>query len=242
MASLAPWIFDGILLVFLIVCMVRGAKRGMILALCSLLAVFIAFAGASVAAKQLSPKLSETLQPRIQASIEKNLESQYEAAKPEDPSPTGMPQPDETGDENSLSSVLDAIRGLGIYEHVVNSIRSSLDQGFHQAASSVAAAAAMELASSIAYLLTFVLGFVVILLLWYLLCHGLDLVARLPVLHAMNRFGGAVIGLTTGAILLFVIAWALQFFGRLFPEDVVQQTVLLKFFLRTSPLSLLSGF
>ena len=253
MAALLPWIFDGVILIFLIVCMVRGAKRGLILALCSLLAVFVAFAGASVAAKELSPHLSNALQPRIESAILTRLDGDYDAISDPDssqsPAPTA-PQatdpapsdPEGETEDGGLDSVLDAIRGLGIYESVVEHIQTAVDNGFHQAAAQVAAAASAELADSIAYLVVFVLSFVVILLLWLLLSHALDLVARLPVLHSLNGLGGALLGLLKGAIILFVIAWVLQFFGRIFPEEVVRQTVLLNFFLNTNPLSLLSGF
>ena len=250
MASLLPWIFDGVILVFLIVCMVRGAKRGLILALCSLLAVFVAFAGASVAAKELSPHLSGALQPRIESAILSRLEGDYEAVSDPDQSPAPTaPQvtdpdaaiPEETQEGGSLDSVLDAIRGLGIYEGVVERIQAAVDDGFHQAAAQVAEAASAELADSIAYLVVFVAAFVVILLLWLLLSRALDLVARLPVLHTLNGLGGALLGLLKGVILLFVIVWVLQFFGGIFPETMVRQTVLLNFFLNTNPMSLLSG-
>jgi len=38
-----------------------------------------------------------------------------------------------------------------------------------------------------------------------------------------------------------VAAWLLQFFGHVLPESLVNQTHLLKFFMTTNPLSLLSG-
>ena len=264
MTALLPWIFDGIILIFLIVCIVRGAKRGLILALCSLLAVFVAFAGATVAAREFSPGLSAALQPRIQSMIEQKLQQEYEDTQSgntpdaELPAPavSGAPSETDTPDasvppdsegapptpSDSLSSILDAIRGLGIYEGVVEGIQSAVNSGFGQAAASVANAAAAELSRSIAYLVVFVLAFVLILLAWKLLSHALDLVARLPVLHTLNGLGGGLLGLVKGAVLLFVIAWVLQFFGKVIPEAVVEQTVLLHFFLNTNPLSLLSGF
>ena len=85
----------------------------------------------------------------------------------------------------------------------------------------------------------FLAAFVVILLLWTLLSRALDLVARLPGLHFLNKTGGALFGLGQGCIILFVAAWLLQFFGQMLPRELVEQTVLLKFFMTTTPFSLL---
>ena len=71
--------------------------------------------------------------------------------------------------------------------------------------------------------------------------HALDLVARLPGLHFLNKTCGALFGLVQACVLLFVAAWLLQFFGHVLPESLVNQTHLLKFFMTTNPLSLLSG-
>ena len=51
--------------------------------------------------------------------------------------------------------------------------------------------------------------------------------------------GGALFGLVQGCIILFVAAWLLQFFGQMLPRELVEQTVLLKFFMTTNPFSLL---
>jgi uncharacterized membrane protein required for colicin V production len=92
-----------------------------------------------------------------------------------------------------------------------------------------------------AYLILFLLGFALILIAWKLISHALDLVARLPGLHFLNKTCGALFGLVQACVLLFVAAWLLQFFGHVLPESLVNQTHLLKFFMTTNPLSLLSG-
>ena len=244
MMSYAPWIVDGVILIILIVFAVRGAKRGLVLSLCSLVAVFIAFGGATVAARELSPRVSAAIQPRIEQMILNQVDDlalQAPDATPA-PSPTPMPEVPAGGDSTPLNTVLNAIRDLGIYEGVVDSIDASVRETLQQAATSAAGAVALELASAIAYLVIFILAFIVILILWKLLSHLLDLVARLPVLHSLNGAGGAILGLVKGCILLFVIAWALRFSGTLIPNEIAGETVLLKFFLTTNPLSLIAGF
>ena len=52
---------------------------------------------------------------------------------------------------------------------------------------------------------------------------------------------GALFGLVQGCIILFIAAWAIQFMGGLIPAETVEQTVLLKFFMTTNPMSLIFG-
>ena len=59
-------------------------------------------------------------------------------------------------------------------------------------------------------------------------------------LAGLVRLGG-LFGLIQGCILLFVAAWLIQFSGHLIPEETVEQTRLLRFFMDTNPFALLSG-
>ena len=84
------------------------------------------------------------------------------------------------------------------------------------------------------------MAFVLILLVWRLISGALDLVARLPVLHFLNKTGGAIFGLLQACILLFVAAWLAQYLGNWIPEETVQKTWLLQFFMRTNPVELIA--
>ena len=91
----------------------------------------------------------------------------------------------------------------------------------------------------------FLLSFILILILWHILAHTLDLVSRLPVLNTMNKLGGFLLGAVRGALFLFVVAWILKYYpsvldGLILPETV-EQTCLLKFFLTVNPMELLAA-
>lgn len=58
-------IFDLIILILLVVFAVRGAHRGLVLSLCGLVAVVVAFAGAGIAARTLSPMVADALEPPL---------------------------------------------------------------------------------------------------------------------------------------------------------------------------------
>lgn len=226
-------IADGLVLAVLLIFACIGARRGLILSLCGLLAFVVAFLGASFAARTLSPVVADALEPRFAAAIEEQLNEsirqQAEAGEAAVLSPDDVP----------LEGVLDALREMGFYETLINTVDRAVESGMTAVAASAAAAVAAAIAQSAAYLILFLLGFFLILLAWRLLSRALDLVARLPGLHFLNKTGGALFGLVQGCIILFVAAWLLQFFGHMLPRELVEQTVLLKFFMTTTPFSLL---
>ena len=208
---MAYLIADGLILAVLLLFALVGAHRGFILSLCGLLAVLVAFVGASFAARTLSPMVAEEGSAAL--------------------SPDDVP----------LDGVLNALREMGFYETLINTVDKAVENGMTSVAASAAAAVAAAIAQSAAYLILFLLGFALILIAWKLISHALDLVARLPGLHFLNKTCGALFGLVQACVLLFVAAWLLQFFGHVLPESLVNQTHLLKFFMTTNPLSLLSG-
>ena len=227
-------IADGLVLAVLLIFALVGAHRGLILSLCGLLAVIVAFVGAGFLTQTFSPMVADALEPQFAAAIEEQLNASLQAQA-------------EAGQEAVLSSddvplegVLDALREMGFYETLISSVDRAVESGMTAAAASAAAAVAAAIAQSAAYLILFLVGFAVILLAWKLLSRALDLVARLPGLHFLNKTGGAVFGLIQACILLFIAAWLLQFFGQALPRELVDQTVLLKFFMTTNPFSLLA--
>lgn len=227
-------IADGLVLAVLLIFACIGARRGLILSLCGLLAFVVAFLGASFAARTLSPVVADALEPRFAAAIEEQLNEsirqQAEAGEAAVLSPDDVP----------LEGVLDALREMGFYETLINTVDRAVESGMTAVAASAAAAVAAAIAQSAAYLILFLLGFFLILLAWRLLSRALDLVALLPGLHFLNKTGGALFGLVQGCIILFVAAWLLQFFGQVLPRELVEQTVLLKFFMTTNPFSLVA--
>jgi uncharacterized membrane protein required for colicin V production len=243
-------IFDLVILIALLAFAFRGAKRGLVLSLCGLVAVLVAFVGAGFAARTLSPTVAAYLEPKFAAAIEQRLDEGIQDAQQASPQPSVSPAPQEGSEPDGadgqaeaspIQDVLDALRDMGLYDTLIGTIDQAVSQGMDEAAASAAASVAAATAQSAAYFIIFVLAFILILLAWKLLSRALDLVARLPGLHFLNKTLGALFGLVQCCILLFVIAWFLQFFGKVIPAQAVNQTYLLKFFMTTNPFALLAG-
>ena len=232
--TVSALILDLILLIVLIAFAARGASRGLLLSLCGLVAVLVAFVGAGFVADLMAPKVADYLEPRFSAAIEERLEAHLEAVLPDGTAPEGP----EAG-EIPLADLMDVLRDMGLYQSALYAIDRAVEQGMTDAAADAAATVAASIAGSVAYMLLFVAAFIVILILWTLLSHALDLVTRLPGLHALNRAGGALLGLLKGCAILFLCAWVLRYLGSVIPEETVARTYLLKFFLTTNPVTLI---
>ncbi len=136
-----------------------------------------------------------------------------------------------------MQDVLSVLRDMGLYEDLLNTIDQAVQDGMTAVAANAAAAVAAAIAQSVAYSVIFTVAFALILIAWKVFSHAVDLVAKLPGLNFLNKTGGAAMGLIKGVLILFLVAWLIQYSGKLIPET--QQTHLLKFFMTTNPMTLL---
>lgn len=197
-------LLDLAILIILLCCVISGVRRGFVLTLCSLIAVLVALSGGWYLSVHYSYLLEEKLEPVL---TEKLLSSQDT-----DPAQTGGQ------DAGSL---------LESYPQPIRERISQQVEGFRDAT-------VQEIAASLASLLSrsicFLLGFVCILLLWNLLSHALNLVAKLPVLRQLNHLLGGVAGLLKGILILMVARWALCDLLGWIPAQVAQESYLLPLF------------
>ncbi|SCJ20674.1 Colicin V production protein [uncultured Flavonifractor sp.] len=234
---MAYLVFDIAILAILVLFAWRGASRGFVLSLCGLLAVIVAFVGASFLANLLAPKVGAALEPQFAQVIEEKLEEQFQQSDPAGDAAAGLTE----GEDYPLQDVLSVLRDMGLYEELVNTIDQAVQDGMTVVAANAAAAVAAAIAQSVAYSVIFTVAFALILIAWKVFSHAVDLVAKLPGLNFLNKTGGAAMGLIKGVLILFLAAWLIQYSGKLIPEETVQQTHLLKFFMTTNPMTLLQG-
>ena len=150
---MASLIADGLILAVLLLFALVGAHRGFILSLCGLLAVLVAFVGASFAARTLSPMVADALEPKFASAIEEQLNASIQQQVAEEGSAALSP------DDVPLDGVLNALREMGFYETLINTVDKAVENGMTSVAASAAAAVAAAIAQSAAYLILFLLGF-----------------------------------------------------------------------------------
>ena len=228
-------IYDLIIAAILLLFVELGRKRGFVLTLCGLLAMFVAFIGAGIVSNLLCDPVAKLMEPLIETSVSQVL---GEAAKQIGTAPAADLSAAEGAVSGlSLEQALAALQASGAYRMFSQSLQNALEQGLLPAVTSAAAAIAVYLSREVARMALFLISFAVILLAWKLLSKMLDLAFRLPVLSTINRTLGGVIGLVKGGLLVFIGVWLLK---NYLPPQALTETWLLRFFAENTPLTLLA--
>lgn len=217
-----PILADLIIIAALVFTTITGTRRGLLQSLAGVVIVVVAFFGASWAADQLAEPVAEHLGPLIQERVREEIRDTL----------TGQQ------DAADVGELLQSLRFDGA--DLEKLVRDVLDRVVNTG-QSITDAVSQSVAHSIAHTVVFIVAFLVLLLGLWLLSLPLRLVTRLPGLHALNALGGGALGLVWGALLLFVAVWAMQRFGWLITDELIEQTWLLKFFARNTPLGLLAS-
>lgn len=235
------FIFDLLVLLVLILTAVQGYRRGFVLTLCGFLAVFVAFIGAGVLSDALAGPVSQAIRPAIEESVSQSLQQSLEDqgfSLPEASAPQGETGASEPGADFSLDEVLGLLQSSELVQRFSQAIHQAVSDGVLKVTSTAAAAVADYIAQEIARMVLFLLCFALILVGWFLLSHALDLAFKLPVLSTLNQWSGAAIGLVKGCAILFIVCWL---FRGLFPQEAVDQSILLRFFCTTNPFLLIAS-
>ncbi len=226
-------IYDLVILAVLVLFALWGMRRGLILTLFSLVALLVAFVGALLVSNFWSSSVAGWLQPLLQPATT----SAVEAALPDTIADAELPL------EDLIILLDDADLPLGLNGFLADLQEEGvpiLSSG--SLTESLSASLAAKLANAIAQVGLFLLSFLLILILWRLLGRTLNLVARLPGLHLLNKLGGIVLGAFRGGVLLLICAWLVRWlWSDLIPAEAVEQSRLLHFFMTTDPLEIFSS-
>lgn len=234
-------IFDLAIVAVLALFTLLGRKRGFILTLCGLLAVFVAFIGGAFLSDLMAPQVGRLIQPIVEEHVTQALqevvnESQWSLE--DSAASVALDGLGQVVPQLPVEQALAALEGTDIYRVFGDALKNALNEGLLNITSSAAGAIAGYVAQEVARVVLFLICFVVVLATWTLLSHALDLAFRLPVLSSVNAMMGGVVGLLKGALVVFIAAWLLK--GSVIPQAAQEQTYLLKFFCENSPLSLLA--
>lgn len=145
--------------------------------------------------------------------------------------------------------ILEALTQREAEEETTSPLPDNLPQALQDQAAQTAqdwknatlAQAAAFLAGAAAKVILFLAGFFVVLLLWNLLFHALNLVAKLPGLHGLNKFFGGALGLVKGLLLLMLARWVLCDLLGWIPADVTRDSILLSLLPSLDLFDLLEG-
>ena len=195
---MGDYIFDIIIVLLLALFAWRGAAKGLILSLCGLAAVFVAFCAAQFISEAFCAPVGKIIRPVI-----------IQTVRGADAEPKTDPESAYTADE-----LLASIQEKGLFEGFSDFMEQgaadhTLESGSHSPVNALAG----YLSKGIAKALLFGVVFFGVQLAWFLVSHALDLAFNLPVLAQVNLLGGLVVGLIKGVLLSIVLVWLAQLAG-----------------------------
>ena len=211
-----PIIFDLLIILIVLVSAFLGRRKGFILTLCGLLALFVALIGAGILTNLLAEPISHLALPFVEDSLNRALEN--------------------AGGELSLTA--DQLVGLmGEYDllkGLAAGVAQAVEQGVLDMTLDAVQAVALFLAEQLTRLIMFPVFFLLIMLVWTALSHVLDLAFRLPGLNFLNRTAGLLLGFARGVLLAYGLCWLLK--DNLLPQSVIDGGLLLPWFCGSNPL------
>lgn len=223
----ATVIIDAIVVIILVGFAVWGAKRGLFQSLAALLTVVIALVGAGIVAATFATPVTNLVSPLLEERITAHVQETIDAQK----------VPEVTEQELPVEELLNL---LGIDHDVRSSIAERTEETVRTTGVTLVMAVAENLMRTFFYAILFLLSFVVLLILLKTLISAMNLILKLPGLHALNCLGGAVIGVAEGVLFLFLAIWIARRFGVSFETELLKDAHILRIFTNNTPLSLLS--
>lgn len=217
-------ILDVVILGLLIYWCVMGCRRGLVLSLCSLLAVIVALAGGWYLANHAYEPLAEQIEPLLVQAVGDRADEAI--AEQTDPAIAAQ--------EGSNEDAANVSGPLALFSQ---NLQSQIED-FKDA---TVAQLAADMAQFIAKSILFLVGFFAVLLIWNILFHALHLVTKLPGLHFLNKFLGGVFGLIKGVLLLLVARWLLCDLLGWIPSEVAEGSRMLSLLASLSLSSVIGG-
>lgn len=223
-------IFDLAILAILALFFWRGYARGLVLTLCSLLAVFVALIGASFLSNALAEPVAKAIEPIVASQIHDTVTSYYQRSPAENTSAE-----EDWLVQLPLEELLEPLKESKFLQGFAETFQKAVDDKAADIVTHAAQALAHFVAVQIARIVIFAVAFFAVLIAWFFLSHALDLVAKLPVLSTVNAWGGGAVGLIKGALIVYIAVWLLR--GSYIPPAAIEGSYLLKFFASAIPLS-----
>lgn len=194
------YMFDIIIVALLALFAWRGASKGLILSLCGLVAVFVAFFAAQFVSEQFCVPVGNIIRPIIIQTV-RGADAEPVSADPEQ--------------GYTAEQLLHSIQEQGLFEGFSDFLEQGVaSQEVHTSQDHTPLEAlAGYLSRGIAKTLLFALVYFGVLLVWFLLSHAMDIAFKLPILAEVNLAGGLLVGLVKGVLLSMVLVWLGQLAG-----------------------------
>lgn len=242
-----PYVLDAVIAAIVIICVVRGAKKGFIRAafgiVTFLLAAVLAFMFYGPFSDYvITTPAGQTVEQNLYDSIYKAVagnaaQPQHEGAEQAAPEmEQAAPEPERQ--KPAANTTEDVLNAMKIPQFMFQSVFAQSDFLVRTAQLTVAEAVSKSLAGAFMKALAGILLFLLLLIGLWLLRIILEMVFKLPLLKEVNRLAGFLAGLVNGVLLSYLVLavfGSLSGFGELtFIHDTIAQSYVYKNFYETN--------
>lgn len=235
-----PYVLDAVIAAIVIICVVRGAKKGFIRAAFGIVTFLLA---AVLAFMFYGPFSDYVITTPAGQTVEQNLyDSIYKAVagNAAQPQHEGAEQaaPEPERQKPAANTTEDVLNAMKIPQFMFQSVFAQSDFLVRTAQLTVAEAVSKSLAGAFMKALAGILLFLLLLIGLWLLRIILEMVFKLPLLKEVNRLAGFLAGLVNGVLLSYLVLavfGSLSGFGELtFIHDTIAQSYVYKNFYETN--------
>lgn len=217
------YIWDGILILAIALCVVFSMKRGFISASRSILALILT----AVLLSSMQPVVLGFLQSTaasnvIRGMVSKNITSAYQKQQ--------LPEDTDTTDTENTEIICSS---LGFPEFMENSIKKTVSQ-MTDIKNNVMEVITDAVTIMILKVIAMILVFLLVRLFVFLILKMLEGLFKLPGLKTINRVLGAALGVINALLLIYIACGAVSLFAPaeklIVIEETIKSTFLVKYF------------
>lgn len=229
-----------VILIFLIIETLLGSKRGFFKSVLSLLAVVLAM----FFTYYTSPKVAAYIcnETDIKDVITERVEQTLANTLLEGGASSEESQSDDADSMESRSQQTDMLQQSGLPTYLQQVLGENSNAEFYRAlgADTFVHYMAGYISTVIINILAYLVTYIALWLLLRIMANALGLVSRLPILHGLNRVGGAIFGFGKGLLIVTLVFLLITMFGQiplgstLFSQ--IETSPLLQWFYENNPL------
>ena len=230
-------LLDILLIAPILFCGWQGYKRGIIGGVLAIVFILVAVWGANLVSTAYSDEFTTMFRPFVSGYLDRVEIEAVEEIVPFDQQ--HLSTEDLLRLDNTLEPELaeQVFLEMGVYETRTEKLTDRYfeyrDQYYYR---TVNHALTNVIVYAFSFLLVFTIAFLLILIGFTVAYNIIPFTFRLPGLKLVEGIGGGVLGVGQGLLLVFMLAWLLGYVGLILPEDLLERSGVISFFVRNNPM------
>jgi len=225
---------DIIVVAIIAIAVWSGYKKGVIMGIGGIIVLIIALVAGNALSNAYSQEVVTAMRPFASGYTDKLLSESVYAELGVKDSEYSIEDLLKQKPELNVSASKRAMLALGLSEDAAETVAMDAVKYTNQNGVTLSEGLTETVCSKVAFSVGFLLFFLLAAIILTVIGNISNLSYRIPYIGIGNEIGGALCGIVEGVILCMVFAWALRFMGIVFPDGVLQDTMLVEYFMNNN--------